>query len=142
MLRIHPLHPASVHMPVTCILFTPFLDAGSLFLHADLWPMAAYVCAAAMVFGLVAASFGALDFEKAHAKAPRTVIAHAGAMALALGLEGVSLLGRFAADGAVRAPAPTWAIAAGAGALGVMLAGAYFGGDLVYRHGVNVDDKS
>jgi uncharacterized membrane protein len=90
------------------------------------------------VFGLIAATLGALDFERAQAKAPRTVIAHASAMGASVLLSAASLLGRADQHFAIAAPAPLWAIAASGAAFWAMIAGAYLGGDLVYRHGVNV----
>lgn len=136
---MHPLHPMSVHAPVACILFTPFADlAAHMMGNSTAWTLGALTSSGAVLFGLVAATLGALDFERAHAKAPRTVIAHASIMVIAVALAGVSLLGRVGEHFAIGAPPPIWAVAASVVAFLAMLAGAYFGGDLVYRHGVNV----
>lgn len=94
----------------------------------------------AALFGLVAASFGAMDFERAYAKAPKTVSWHAVLMGCAVALDGVSALGRFGSDISV-AP-PSWAIALSTLALISAGVGGFLGGDLVYRHGVNVDQES
>lgn len=138
-MRLHPLHPMSVHAPLTCLLVTPFADlAAHVTGQPSLWALGALTGAGAVGLGLLAMTLGALDFERAHAKAPRTVIAHASAMIVAVTLSGVSLFGRIGAEFDIIAPPPAWAIAAGLGAFAAMIFGAYFGGDLVYRHGVNV----
>lgn len=136
--RMHPLHPASVHLPVACILATPFVDLAAHILSPHAWQFGALTSAGGVIFGLIAASFGALDFERAHARAPKTAIAHAGAMLLAVSLEAVSLSGRVGPDFAVIGAPPTWSLIAAATAALTLIAGAYLGGELVYTHGVNV----
>jgi uncharacterized membrane protein len=129
----------SVHVPLTCMLLAPFADAAAIFLHrADLWALGALATAGAVLFGVLAATLGALDFERAHAKAPKTVIWHASAMSAAVTCEAISLAGRMHSDGALNSPPALWAIVASAGAFLIVLAGAYLGGELVYHHGVNV----
>ena len=138
-MRLHPLHPMSVHAPVACILFTPLADlCAHLTGNGAIWNLGALTSTGGVAFGLIAATFGALDFERAYAKAPRTIISHLTAMVSAVALSGVSAFGRWGEQWAVASPAPLWAIAAGAAALCAMIIGAYFGGDLVYHHGVNV----
>jgi uncharacterized membrane protein len=140
---MHPLHPMSVHAPVACMLFTPLADLGAHITHqSQAWTLGALTSAGALLFGLLAAMLGALDFERARTKAPRTIIAHVSAMSGALVLSAVSLFGRVDADFTVAAPPPLWAIGGGVLAAAVMFAGAYFGGELVYRHGVNVGPKT
>lgn len=136
--RMHPLHPASVHLPVACILATPLADLAAYFVARDFWPLGALTSAGGVLFGFVAAMLGALDFDRARAKAPRTVIGHACAMLAAVSLEAISLSGRVNANLDVAAFPPTWSLAASAAAALILLAGAYLGGELVYTHGVNV----
>lgn len=136
-MALHPLHPMSVHAPLTCMLGVPFLDAAALCWRTEFWLFAACTTAAALALGVLAATLGALDFERARAKAPTTVLWHACAMGGALLCEAISLAGRLTASGLVT-PAPLWAIGASALGFAIVLAGAYFGGELVYRHGVNV----
>lgn len=139
-MRLHPLHPVSVHAPLACIGFAPLADIGALLWHrADLWIVGAFMCCGAGVFGLVAATFGALDFERAYAKAPRTISWHATLMAAAVTFAGVSAFGRFGDGFTVRTPPPDWAIAASVIALAAAVVGGALGGELVYRHGVNVE---
>lgn len=139
-MRLHPLHPVSVHAPLACIALTPLADLGAALTHrAEFWTVGAALSAAAPLFGLIAASFGALDFERAYAKAPKTVSWHAVLMVLAVTLSAVSGFGRFDGGLAVLTPPGVWAIAAGVAALIVAGAGGALGGELVYRHGVNVE---
>jgi len=138
--KLHPLHPVSVHAPVACVVFAPLADLGVVLTgRGELWLVGAVMTAGAVLFGLIAASFGALDYERAQAKAPKTVAWHAVMMSTAVTLDGVSAFGRFGHDFAVLTPPAAWAIAAGALALAAAGVGGYLGGDLVYRHGVNVD---
>jgi uncharacterized membrane protein len=133
----------SVHAPVACILFTPLADAGALLTEkAEFWTLGALTTAGALAFGVIAATLGALDFERGYAKSRRTMVSHVAAMTTALVLSGISLSGRIGEGMSVVAPAPIWAIACGVAALIIMLAGAYFGGDLVYHFGVNVKRDS
>lgn len=98
--------------------------------------------AGAVVFGLIAASFGAMDFERAFFKAPKTVTWHALLMAAAVTLDGVSAFGRFGREFALSTPPAAWSIAASVLALFVAGVGGFLGGELVYRHGVNVTERA
>lgn len=138
-MRLHPLHPMSVHFPIACLVFTPLADAAAWALNMDaLWLVGAIASAGAVVFGVVAAMLGALDFAAAREKAPRIVLLHASLMSGALMLGFASSFGRFGANFAPLMPPPAWAIGAGAAAAVLMLLGAWFGGELVYGRGVNV----
>lgn len=139
---MHPLHPISVHAPLACFLFTPLADAAALLTGDDAtWRIGALTTAGAVAFGVLAATLGALDFEKAHAKAPKIVISHLTAMAAALIFATASLIGRIGEGMAIIAPPPDWALICGVLAAASAIVGGYFGGDLVYRHGVNVERK-
>lgn len=139
-MKLHPLHPVSVHAPLACIVFAPLADLGAALTHrADLWSVSAFMCAGAVMFGVIAATFGALDFERAYAKAPKTVSWHATLMAAAVSLAAASAVGRFGEAYTVLAPPPAWAITAGVIALIAVAIGGALGGELVYRHGVNVE---
>lgn len=141
-MKLHPLHPVSVHAPIACIVFAPLADLGATLTHLPyVWAVGALMTAGAAVFGLVAASFGALDFERAYAKAPKTVSWHAILMGCALTLDAISTFGRFDADVTNIVAAPIWAIILSALALILAAIGGFLGGDLVYRHGVNVGEE-
>lgn len=138
-MKLHPFHPISVHAPLACVAFAPLADLGAVLSHrAGLWVIGAFMCAGAAVFGLIAATFGALDFERAYAKAPRTVGWHASLMVAAVTLDAVSAFGRFGAAFAALAPPPNWTVGASAVALGAAVIGGALGGELVYRHGIGV----
>lgn len=129
----------SVHAPVACLLFTPLADAAAWWSgRPEGWAIGALTTAGALGFGVIAATLGALDFERGYAKSRRTMASHVIAMTLALVFAGVSLSGRIGEGMSVVAPPPVWAIACGGVAFLSMAAGAYFGGDLVYHFGVNV----
>jgi uncharacterized membrane protein len=137
--EVHPLHPMSVHAPLACFIFTPLADAAAALTGVrEFWFASALTAAGVLVFGLAAATLGALDFAKAHAIAPKTVTWHASLMASALLVEAVGVLGRITPEMQVITPAPSLSLFAGAVALLIAAAGGYLGGNLVYRHGVNV----
>lgn len=138
-MKLHPLHPVSVHAPIACIVFAPLADLGATFTRLPfVWAVGALMTSGAVLFGLIAASFGALDFERAYSKAPKTVSWHAILMGCAVTLDAVSAFGRFAKDHPITTQPPMWAITLSALALIVAAIGGFLGGDLVYRHGVNV----
>ena len=142
-MKLHPLHPVSVHAPIACIAFAPLADLGAALTgQSYFWAVGALMTAGAVLFGLIAASFGAMDFDRAYAKAPKTVSWHASLMATAVTLDGASAFGRFDQQFAVLTPPTGWAIAAGVLALLVAGVGGFLGGELVYRHGVNVEARS
>jgi uncharacterized membrane protein len=137
--KLHPLHPVSVHLPIACIVLTPLADLVAVVAHrADLWIVSAYLSAGAVLFGLIAATFGALDFERAYAKAPKTVSWHAGLMVASVSAAAVSAFGRFGENFVAQSPPAAWSIAAGVVAFLIAGVGGALGGELVYRHGVNV----
>src|SRR6187551_245045 len=137
----HPVHPILVAFPIALLALTPVLDglawAGMLADGAG----AAYLCeAAGLIGGGLAIVTGFADFVKipqADKAAARTAIIHA---SLALGM--LSLFGvAFALRGARTA-------AAGPGVLALEVAGAaligatgWFGGHLVFGHGVGVEGR-
>ena len=141
-MKLHPLHPVSVHAPLACLALAPLADLGAaLSERAELWAVSAYLSAATAVTGLIAATIGALDFERAYLKAPKVVSWHAVLMVTAVALAGISAAGRFDAAFAVLATPAPWAVAVGVVALVVAGAGGALGGELVYRHGVNVEKR-
>ncbi len=140
-MRLHPLHPISVHAPIGCFLFVPLADLGAAVTQQSyFWAVGALMTTGAVVFGLLAAIFGAMDFERAYARAAKTVSWHAALMASAVTLDGASAFGRFDRNFAVIMPPASWAIAFGILALIAAAVGGFFGGELVYRHGVNVEE--
>jgi uncharacterized membrane protein len=138
--KLHPLHPVSAHAPLACLFFAPLADLGAALTgQSYFWAVGALMAAGAVVFGLVAATFGAIDFERAYVRAPKTVRWHAGLMATAVTLDGAGAFGRFDQQFAVLTPPTAWAIGLGVLASILAMTGGFFGGELVYRHGINVE---
>ncbi|HYD88978.1 MAG TPA: DUF2231 domain-containing protein [Vitreimonas sp.] len=138
-MRLHPLHPMLVHLPLAGWVLTPLCDAAAAAVGEDFFSQAAALMAAVgVVGGAIAAMAGALDYERAHRRAPKLVLAHASLMGAAWTLAAGGLFGRLTADYAVLTPPPAWAVACSAAALASMLLGAWCGGELVYGRGVNV----
>jgi len=132
----HPLHTAIVHFPIASWVLAAscdgawlFINPAPFFLKAALWLQG---------IGLVTASAaviaGVMDLEglKTRPKAATTIIANIVLMASAASAAAVSFMGRFKTpieDGVL------WPLFASFAAALLVLAGAYFGGELVYRHG-------
>jgi uncharacterized membrane protein len=136
---MHPVHPMLVHAPIACWALTPLCDGLALALHQEaFWTIGAFLTAAGLLFGALAATAGALDFERGHAAAPKVAVAHALLMGGAWTVSVASALGRFTPDYSPLTPPHWWAIAAGGVALVLMIAGAWCGGELVYGRGVGV----
>jgi uncharacterized membrane protein len=103
----HPLHPALVHFPIACWTAVPVMDALHLVLRDPLWWRCSYwLLAIGIVSGLAAMALGLFDLLL---RSPQ----HPPAPAMAWAGLGLSIAGFV-----------------------VMLAGAYAGAELVYRHGV------
>ena len=128
-----------VHAPIACWSLTPVCDALALGLNREeFWVVSAFLAAAGAVLGALAATAGSLDFERGQRAAPKIAIAHAVLMGSAWVLSTIGALGRVAADYSPLSPPHWWAIAAGVGALVLMVGGAWCGGEMVYGRGVGV----
>lgn len=128
-----------VHAPIACWSLTPVCDVLALGLNREeFWVVSAFLAAAGAVLGALAATAGSLDFERGHRAAPKIAIAHAVLMGSAWVLSTIGALGRVAADYSPLSPPHWWAIAAGVGALVLMVGGAWCGGEMVYGRGVGV----
>lgn len=136
---MHPVHPMLVHAPIACWALTPVSDALAIALNREeFWIVSAFLAAAGVVLGALAATAGSLDFERGHRAAPKIAIVHAVLMGGAWLLSTIGALGRLGADYAPLSPPHWWAIAAGVGALVLMVGGAWCGGEMVYSRGVGV----
>jgi uncharacterized membrane protein len=138
----HPVHPIVVAFPIALLGLTPILDALSLLgVMAD-GAGAAYLCeAAGLIGGGLAILTGFADFVKipqSEKAAAKTAIIHASLGLSMLGLFGIAFAlrgGRMAAA----TPGPLALEAAGAAVLAVT---GWFGGHLVFGHGVGVDTRN
>jgi uncharacterized membrane protein len=137
----HPIHPMLVHFPVACWLLAPVSDAAALVLARPFfWHVSALLCLAGLAVGALAAMFGAMDLERVKGKADLQRIAtiHASLMGSAWVIALVAMTLRIDELLLTRIPAPAWVPALDLATAVVLLAGAFFGGELVYRHGVGV----
>jgi nitrite reductase/ring-hydroxylating ferredoxin subunit/uncharacterized membrane protein len=129
----HPLHPVLTDLPVGAFTLALTLDALE---SVGGRPELAAGADAAVAFGIVsalgAASAGATDWYRLHRKPQRIGLIHALCNVGGTALYGVSLaLRRTGARGAGRA--------FGLAGFGLLTAGAYLGGDLVYAQQIGVD---
>ena len=138
----HPIHPILVAFPIALLALTPVLDLlPRLGVLTDAAAGAAYLCElAGLVGGGLAIVTGFADFMKipqSEKAAAKTAIIHA---SLALGM--LSLFGiAFALRGARTAAVAPGVLAlevVGAALIGVT---GWFGGHLVFGHGVGVDTR-
>jgi uncharacterized membrane protein len=133
----HPLHPALVHFPIACWTAVPVLDLLYLVLHAPLWWRCGYwVLAIGIAMALAAMGAGLFDLIRLPATHP----------AQRPGQRHMLLMGSawtlFLFDLLLRSPQSppsagiAWSgFALSAVAFAVLLAGAWTGAELVYRHG-------
>jgi len=137
----HPLHPALVHAPIACWVLIPCCDVAANLTAPDFYhQVAALLAGLGVAGGALAATAGALDFERGHNAAPQLAIAHASLMGGAFTLSLLSAIGRVDAHLQVLALPPVWAVAASALALAALVVGGWCGGQMVYGHGVGVSD--
>ena len=124
----HPLHAASTDLPIGV------LGLAVLFDIAGLLDAAAVSVAAAVLLMLLSALSGLADYTDTEGLARRRATVHAAIMVLALALALGSLAVRFADPGALLVAAVL-----SAGGFGLLLFGAFVGGDVVYVLGNMVD---
>jgi uncharacterized membrane protein len=136
----HPVHPALVHFPIALLVLVPLGDVAALLTGwPALWAGAFYCLLAGLVTGLVASVPGFVDYLglPRDAAVERTALRHLGLVLVALALAAVGAIvrgGHGPLDGA-RAGAT---LGLSLATLIPLLAGSYFGGSLVFRHGVGV----
>lgn len=108
------------------------------------WHVSALLCLTGLAVGAVAAMFGAMDLERIKGKADlqRLAVIHASLMGSAWVIALVAMILRIDEMLLTRIPAPVWVPVLDAGVAAILLAGAFFGGELVYRHGVGVRRNS
>ncbi len=132
-----------VHAPIACWMMTPLCDVLAISLGGTFfWQSAAFIAAIGVAAGALAATVGAMELSRAQANAAKLALVHAGLMSSAWLLSTVGLIGRINESYSAVAPAPWWAIGAGAGAFVIMLVGAWCGGEMVYGRGVGVRERA
>jgi uncharacterized membrane protein len=134
----HPFHPALVHFPVGLWFAAVLWDLVGWWSPQDpQWRQLSYWCLAlGLAAALPAIATGLVEFFALPADGPavETATAHMMAMASATALFGASWVLR-AKTGAAEAPG-AWALGLSLTGAGVLAAGGWLGGTLVYRHGV------
>jgi uncharacterized membrane protein len=138
----HPLHPALVAVPIGAWVASVVFDIGSHLVHdSGYLAQGARVLIGLGVLGaLAAAAVGFLDLLAipTGTRAFRTGILH---MSLNLAATAGFAVG-FALRGAhPAAPVPGGPLVLSLGALAILAAGGYLGGELAYRYGVRVADE-
>ncbi|RUO39780.1 hypothetical protein CWE15_08450 [Aliidiomarina taiwanensis] len=137
----HPLHPVLVHFPVSCWSLAVLTDIANLFFGELSWRWSNPLLLVGCGTGVVAMLAGFIEFMRVpEGAALRDAYWHMGLMALALVLFTLRLLLGIE-QFQVRAPEPVLLLISGVGFL-CLLVGGWFGGRLVYHHGVGQDNKT
>ncbi len=133
----HPLHPALVHFPIACWSLATLADFAGLWCGQPEWMLAAVLLAVGTASGLAAMAAGFAELVKLDSDSPamRDVNRH---MILAMATwscYAASLFLRL--QGAVAQPGAAGLALSTAGFF-LLCATGWFGGNLVYRHGIGV----
>ena len=131
----HPLHPALVHFPVACWSLAVAADFAALWLGRAAWQWSGGLLAIGCAMAIVAMVAGLIELARVpDGAAMRDAYWHMGAMLTALTLFAARLLLRWN-EGAFLAPDTVSLLLDAAGFLALAVGG-WFGGRLVYGHGV------
>lgn len=134
----HPLHPALVHFPIACWSLATAADVASLWWGKPAWMLAGVLLALGTLTALAAMAAGFVELLKVGAEHPasRDLNRHMLLMLTAWCLYAASLFLRL--QGAT--PTQPGTVDLGLSVVGfvVLGVGGWFGGKLVYGHGVGV----
>lgn len=131
----HPLHPAIVHFPVACWLLAVAADVAGLWLGEGAWRWSSGLLVAGCAMALPALLAGLLELRQVPEGAPmRDAYAHMTAMLMAFVLFAARLL-LWQEQGHPLPPGLPAVLLDVAGAA-ALVTGGWFGGRLVYGHGV------
>lgn len=131
----HPLHPALVHFPVACWSLAVAADVAGPWLGKAAWSWSAGLLAVGCAMAVAAMLAGLFEFARVpEGAAMRDAFLHMGVMMLALVLFGTRLLLRL--DHWQPLPPDTLSLLLDAGGFMALAVGGWFGGRLVYGHGV------
>ena len=137
----HPIHPMLVHLPIACWLLAPACDVAAMAQGgAFFWQAGALLCGVGVISGALAATAGGMELErlKGRKDLQRIATIHASLMGSAWVIAMIALIGRLGDQFTAKAPAAAWVVALDFATAVILLAGAFFGGEMVYRHGVGV----
>lgn len=134
----HPVHPAIVHFPIVCWSFATIGDVASLRFGAPAWNFSNVMLVLGIVTALAAMMAGLIDLKKIDEKsvAMRAVNRHMYLIGTAWTLYLLSLLIRMNGTTFIQPNS----VAIGLSVIGFLLlcVGGWFGGELVYKHGIGV----
>ncbi|HSN00761.1 MAG TPA: DUF2231 domain-containing protein [Rudaea sp.] len=132
----HPLHPALVHFPVACWSLATAADLASVLFGTPAWHLAGIMLAIGLVMSIPALLAGMYELTRVAEESPawRTIYLHMGAMSAALLLYAVSLFARL--DRTTLLEPDSLAIACSVCGFIALALGGWFGGKLVYVHGL------
>jgi uncharacterized membrane protein len=137
----HPLHPALVHFPIACWSLATAADVASLWWGEPAWRLAGVLLALGTLIALAAMAAGFVELLKVPAQHPATrdLNRH---MLLMLGAWCLYAASLFLRLQGTTLTAPD-ALDLGLSVVGfvVLGIGGWFGGKLVYTHGVGVDTR-
>lgn len=131
----HPLHPALVHFPVCCWSLTVAADFAQAGLSINLGAGVSLLLWAGCIMALVSMAAGLADFSKVpEGPAMRAGYWHMSGVLLAFLLFGARLFVHTQSTGAN--PPSLMVLALDTAGMVCLLVGGWFGGQLVYVHGV------
>lgn len=131
----HPLHPALVHFPVACWSLAVTADVAGLWLGEAAWRWSGGLLAIGCGIALIAMLAGMLELAHVPEGAPlRDARIHMGAMLAASTFFTMRLVLRL--DHLQPLAPDTVSLVLDAGGFIALVAGGWFGGRLVYGHGV------
>lgn len=134
----HPLHPALVHFPVACWSLAVAADVASLWLGEAAWRWSGGLLSVGCAMALAAMLAGMKELSRVpEGAATRDAWAHMSAMLCAFTLFVTRLLLRL--DHLQPLPPDTISLMLDAGGFLALAVGGWFGGKLVYGHGVGSD---
>lgn len=133
----HPLHPMLVHFPVACWSLAVAADVASTWLGEPAWRWSSGLLAIGSALALVAMIAGLAELPRVpDGPALRDAWLHMALVLAALALFSTRLLLRL--DHLQPLPPDAGALVLDAAGFLALVAGGWFGGRLVFRHGVGV----
>lgn len=136
----HPLHPAVVHFPVACWSLATACDFSSLWLGEAAWRWSSGLLATGCGMAVLALVAGLMELARVpEGVAMRDAYIHMAAMLAAFALFTTRLLLRL--DDLQPLPPDTLALVLDATGFAALAVGGWFGGRLVYGHGVGREDS-
>jgi len=131
----HPLHPAIVHFPIACWSLAVVADFSSLWLGDPAWRWSGGLLAVGCGMAVIAVLAGMVELTKVPDGAPRRDRwVHMGAMLVAFTFFAARLVLRL--DAMQPLPPNALSLFLDAGGFTALGVGGWFGGRLVYHHGV------